>query len=69
MGIKLLILTVYHPQTDKILELTNQTMEIIIRFFTTNYPEANLVLTLLFFHTQFNNSFNANTGLSANESN
>ena len=42
-------------------------MEIIIRFFTTNYPEIYFVLVIFFFQTQFNNSFNATTGLSINE--
>ena len=68
MGTKLLIFTVYHPQTDGIFERINQTVEIIIRFFTTNYPEINFVLTF-FFQTQFNNSFNAITDLSINEFN
>ena len=67
MGTKLLTFTVYHPQTDGTSERTNQTMEIIIRFFTINYSEINFVLTLFSFQTQLNNSFNVIIGLSNNE--
>ena len=69
MGIKLFIFIVYHPQTDKISTRTNHTVEIIIRLFVINYPDINFVLIFPFFQTQFNNSFNAVTGLSANEFN
>ena len=69
METKKFIFTVYHAQTDKISERTNQTMEIIIRFFTTNYPNTNFVLIFPFLQRQFNNSFNAITGLSANKFN
>ena len=67
MGTGLFIFTVYHPQIDKISERTNQTVEIIIRFLTTNYPDINFVLNFPSLQTQFNNSFNTITGLSVNE--
>ena len=67
MGTKLFIFTAYHPQTDGTSKRTNQTVEIIIRIFTTNYPEVNFLLTLFSLQTNFNNSFNAITDFSANE--
>ena len=67
MSIKLFTFTVYHPQTDGISKRTDQTVEITIRFFITNYPNINFVLTFPFFQAQLNNSFNAITRLSANE--
>ena len=69
MGTKLFIFTVYHPQTDGISKYINPTVEIIIRVFITNYPDTNFVLIFPFLQTQFNNSFNITTGLSANEFN
>ena len=67
MGIKLFIFTVYHPQTDGISKRTNQTFEITIRFFITDYPDISFVLNFPSFQTQFNNSINVITGFSANE--
>ena len=69
MGTKLFIFTVYFSHTDGISERTNQTVEIIIRFLTTNHPNINFIFNFLFLQTQFNNPFNTITGLSANEFN
>ena len=42
LGVKLLYSTAYHPQTDGSNERTNQTVEIVLRFFVYALEDASL---------------------------
>lgn len=42
LGVKLLYSTAYHPQTDKLSERTNQTVEIVLRFFVHALKDPSL---------------------------
>ena len=64
---KLLISTIYHPQTDNQFEKINQTVEIALRYFLTNNPGADFVNAFPFFQTTINNAVSTATGLMPNE--
>ena len=63
----LLIFTVYHSQIDKQFEKTNQTFEIILKFFITKHSETNWITTLFLIQTNMNNVFNATINLTSNQ--
>ena len=67
LGTKILTSTAYHPQSDGQSERTNQTVETAIRFVVTNMPHVGFKDTLPALQAQLNNSPNASTGLSPNE--
>ena len=59
--------TAYHPQTDGQSERTNQTVEIALRFFVTEYPEEDWDEVIPHVQATLNNSANASTGTAPNE--
>ena len=59
----------YHSQTNNTSKRTNQTIEIVIRFFIINYSNINFVLILSSLQIQFNNFVNVVIDLSLNEIN
>ena len=67
MGIKLFIFTVYYNRTDKVSKRINPTIKNYLIFH--DQLSRNQFHINIFFQTQFNNSFNAIIGLSANELN
>jgi hypothetical protein len=64
---KLLMSTAYHPQTDGQSERTNQTIEIALRYFLTENPEADWKTAAPMIQSRLNNSTNASTGPCPNE--
>ena len=58
--------TAYHPQTDGQSERTNQTVEIALRFLTTEYT-TSWVKVLPSLSATLNNSVSSTTGMSPNE--
>lgn len=67
LGVSLLTSTAYHAQTDGQSERSNQTVEIAIRFLTSNDPDVDIIAALPTIQSQLNNSPNASTALSPNE--
>ncbi|KAL0938012.1 uncharacterized protein CTRU02_207743 [Colletotrichum truncatum] len=67
LGVKLLLSTAYHPQTDGQSERTNQTAEIAIRFQLSEYPETPWPEVLPALQHNLNNSYTATIGRSPNE--
>ena len=66
LGTELLVTTAYHPQSDGQSERTNQTIEIALRFWTSQgHLDWHKILPHLF--AALNNSKNASTGLTPNE--
>ena len=57
----------YHPQTDGQVERTNETVEIALRFWLTNTPDADGVEYLLRLRSVPSILFDSHTILSANE--
>ena len=57
----------YHAQTNDQFERSNQTVEIAIRFLTSNNSEVNIASTLSIIQSQLNNSSNASIELASNE--
>ena len=58
---------VYHAQTNDQFEKSNQTIEIAIRFLTSNNSEVSIVSILFIIQSQLNNSSNASIELASNE--
>ena len=65
--VSLLTFIVYHAQTDEQFERSNQTIEIAIRFLTSNNSDVEIVAILSTIQSQLNNSSNVATRLSSNE--
>ena len=69
LNTKLFMSIAYHSQTNNTSKRTNQTIEIVIRFFIINYSNINFVLILSSLQIQFNNFVNVVIDLSLNEIN
>ena len=67
LNIFLLTSIVYYAQTNDQFERSNQTVQIAIRFFTSNNSKISIVSTLFIIQSQFNNNFNAFIEFASNE--
>ena len=67
LNTRLLIAVTYHSQTNEVSKRTNQTIEIVIRYFVIEFFEIDYILILSIIQTQWNNSLNVVTNLFFNE--
>lgn len=67
LGTKMLSSSAYHPQTDGQLERTNQTVELALRYFIHEHPNAQWTDGIPSIQNYFNNAKNATTGYSPQE--
>ena len=67
MKIRIIIITIYHSQSDDQFECTNQTVEIILQYTLEKASNADFINFLSAFKQVFNNSINAFTEQTSNE--
>ncbi|SLM35365.1 reverse partial [Lasallia pustulata] len=67
LGVKLLLSTAWHPQTDGALERTNQTVEIALRYHVTENPDTPWPECIVPLQATLNNSINSTTGKTPTE--
>ena len=67
LGVKLLVSTAWHPQTDGALEKTNQTVEIALRYHVTENPDTPWPECIVPLQATLNNSINSTTGKTPTE--
>ena len=67
LNVSLLFSSAYHPQTDGLSERSNQTVEIALRYLTTEYPNQEWTTMLPALQASLNNTPNSSTHRSPNE--
>ena len=67
LGVKLLLSTAWHPQTDGASERTNQTVEIALRYHVTENPDTPWPECIVPLQATLNNSINSTTGKTPTE--
>ena len=58
LNIKIFIIIVYHSQTNKQFERTNQTIELVLRYLISKFFNVNWVIVVFSFQFEFNNTSN-----------
>ena len=67
LGVKLLLSTVWHPQTDRALERMNQTVKIALQYHVAEHPDTLWPEALIPLQSMLNNLVNASTGTTPTE--